>query len=249
MGKTIYVIPDTQAKTGVFNPLEPVAYHIAAIKPSYIIHLGDHWDMPSLSQYDKGKKSHAAKTYLKDIIAGNQAMEQFFAILDRAWPEHANVCRKIILRGNHEYRIDRAKEYGSADLLDLMNQNPPDYTGWDERIEFLEIKTVEGIDFCHYFQNDNSARPIGAARQLLLKKHRSCIAGHMQGFDYAEGLVGKDKRIQAIIAGSCYYHNEAYKHHTNHHWRGSLVLTDVTEGMFDFSRHSLTLLDARYLRR
>lgn len=249
MGKTIYVIPDTQAKVGVLNPLEPVAHHIADTRPDYIIHLGDHWDMPSLSSYDKGKKSHEAKTYCKDIKAGNEAMTGFFAILNKRWPEHRNKCTKIILRGNHEFRIDRAKEYGTEELLDLMEMVKPSYEGWDMIVPFLEILEVEEVLFCHYFQNDNSARPIGTARQLLLKKHASCIAGHMQGFDYAEQLHGKSKTIQAIIAGSCYYHDEAYKAHTNHHWRGTLILNDVSQGMFDFSRHSLASLDALYFKK
>ena len=246
MGKTIYVIPDTQAKTGVYNPLEPVAYHISKIKPTYIVHLGDHWDMPSLSQYDKGKKSHRVKTYLKDIEAGNEAMKSFFSILDRSWPEHVNVCRKYILTGNHEHRIARAKEYGPDELVGLMDLHKPDYTGWDEVYPFLEILKLEGINFCHYFQNNGSASAISTARQLILKQHESCIAGHKQGFDYAEQLQGKDKRIQSMIIGSCYYHDEEYKTHTNHHWRGSVVLHDVHDGMYDFSRHSLTSLDQQF---
>lgn len=246
MGNDIYVIPDTQAKVGVMNPLEPIAYHIAEIKPSFLVHLGDHWDMPSLSQYDRGKKSHRVKTYQSDVLAGNEAMAKFFDLLDKLWPAHKDKCTKFILRGNHEHRIDRAKEYGPDELVDLMDLCKPDYTGWDMVIPFLEILKLFNINFCHYFQNDSSARPIGSARQLLLKKHESCIAGHQQGFDYAEMTAGKNKRIQAIIAGSCYYHDEEYKTHTNHHWRGVFLLTDVDGGMFDFNRYSLTSLDQRY---
>jgi len=52
----IYIIPDTQVKPDVENPLIAVAHHICDLKPHYVIHLGDHWDFPSLSKYDKGKK-------------------------------------------------------------------------------------------------------------------------------------------------------------------------------------------------
>ena len=92
-----------------------------------------------------------------------------------------------------------------------------------------------------------SAHPIGTARQLLLKRHVSCIVGHKQGFDYAEMLQGNDKTIQAIICGSTYYHMEEYKNHNNHHFRGTLVISNVDNPSgFDFARFSLNLLGKWY---
>ena len=244
----IYVIPDTQVRPGVKNPLEAVAYHIADTKPNYIVHLGDHWDMPSLSRYDKGKKSHRARTYRKDIIAGNEAMDEFFNILNLSWPENKKKAKKIFITGNHCHRITRAMEYGPDELIDLMEDFQPDLSGWDKVMPFLEPITIDGVTFSHYFQSNNSDRPIGTPRMLLNHRHGSCIAGHKQGFEYAEALANDKKRIQAIIAGSCYYHDESYKTHTNHHWRGVLILRDVKDGMFDFERISLRTLTRRYLK-
>lgn len=49
----ILVIPDTQVKKGVdVSYLVSIAKYAAQEKPAYIIHLGDHHDMPSLSYYD-----------------------------------------------------------------------------------------------------------------------------------------------------------------------------------------------------
>ena len=79
-----------------------------------------------------------------------------------------------------------------------------------------------------------------------MKSHRSRIAGHKQGVDYEEMPSGSDKMIQAMIVGSCYYHDEEYKAHTNNHFRGTVVLKNVREGMFDFSRYSLNALAERY---
>jgi hypothetical protein len=240
----IYIIPDTQSKEGVFNPLIPVAYHICKIKPDLVIHLGDHWDMPSLSSYDKGKKSHEAKTYRKDISAANYAMECFWAIIDAEWPEAESECEFEFLLGNHCDRIRRAMEYGSEDLRDLMRAFPPDYSRWKKH-EFLKVIKRGGVCFSHFFANNNSGKPIGTARQLLLKKHVSCVAGHMQGFNYDEQLTDK-KTIQAIIAGSCYFHDESYKMQSNHHWRGTLLLKNVRGGMFEFNRYSLFDLASEY---
>lgn len=240
----IYVIPDTQSKEGVFNPLIPVAYHIASIKPDVVIHMGDHWDFPSLSSYDKGKKSHEAKTYLKDVRAANKAMQGFWDIIKSEWPRYKSQCRWEFLRGNHEYRRDRAMEYGSNDLRDLMTEFPPILGPWNDN-KFLKIVRINGVNFSHYFPNLNSDRPITTARQLLLKKHTSCIAAHQQGFDYAEQLTDK-KTIQAVIAGSCYFHDESYKPQSNHHWRGTLLLRDVKNGMFEFNRYSIYQIAEEY---
>ena len=246
MNDLAYIIPDTQSRDGVLNPLIPVAHHICQIKPTFLIHLGDHWDMPSLSKYDKGKKSHRSRTYFTDITAGNKAMMQFWQIIHYKWPSFHNQCQSVILEGNHEDRIKRAKEYGPDELVTLMDEYSADYSYWDKVIPFLKVFEWNNIEFCHYFQNSGGPKPISTARQLLMKGHRSRIAGHRQGFDYEEMPRGSKSMIQAIIAGSCYYHDEEYKAHTNNHFRGTVVLKSFIDGVFDFSRYSLNALAERY---
>lgn len=243
----IYLIGDTQLKEGVKNPLKLIAKHICDIKPKQVVHLGDHWDLPSLSLYDKGKKSHRAKTYMKDVVAGNLAMEEFWQVIKKQWKNFDTECEWTILQGNHEDRRRRALEFGPDELVDLMEQLQFDYTHWTRVIPFLEVVTIRGIEFSHYFQNEGSARPIGTSRQLLTKRHVSSIAGHKQGFEYSEMLKGKDETIQAIIMGSSYYHDESYKTHTNHHWRGTVILYNIdSKNGFDYSRYSLEILESIY---
>lgn len=248
MNELAYIIPDTQVRDGVLNPLIPVAHHICQLRPSIVLHLGDHWDMPSLSQYDKGKKSHRVRTYHSDIAAGNKAMAQFWEIIRAKWPEFFRECEFVILKGNHEDRIRRAMEYGPDELVGLMELYPPDYSNWDKVMPFLQIFNWNGIEFCHYFQNTGGPRPIGTARQMLMKSHKSRIAGHKQGFDYEEMPSGSNSMIQAMIVGSCYYHDEEYKAHTNNHFRGTVVLKSFEDGVFDFSRYSLGALAAKFGR-
>jgi len=242
----IYVIPDTQVKPGVKNPLIPIAHHICDIKPRYVIHGGDHWDFPSLSRYDKGKKSHRTKSYLKDMRAGNKAMDEFWDILNKKWAKHQEECEFILHQGNHEERRVRAIQYGPDELLELIEECDYNHKGWNKVVKFLEVNIVEGIHFTHYFANLNSAYPIGSAAQLIKKKLSSCLAFHKQGFDYAEQTAEEGRLIQCMIVGSCYFHDENYKNHNNHHWRGVVVLTNVRNGMYDFARYSLTELERYY---
>ena len=52
------IIPDTQVKPGVpTDHMEWIGKYILDQKPDCVIHLGDHYDMHSLSSYDQGKKA------------------------------------------------------------------------------------------------------------------------------------------------------------------------------------------------
>ena len=115
MSKRIIVIPDTQVKAGV--PLEHLLHagkYIADKKPDIIVHLGDHWDMPSLSSYDKGKKSFEGRRYKDDIDSGNLAMDLFMQPIRKEIKRLKRNKKKqwnprmVFLMGNHENRINRA---------------------------------------------------------------------------------------------------------------------------------------------
>ena len=113
---THILIPDTQVKPGV--PTDHLRWAGQYIVDSFhdrknikIIHIGDHWDMPSLSSYDKGKKSMEGRRYIADIEAGNEG----FNVLCRPlaeynkgkikskqwWPE------RHFFDGNHEDRVTK----------------------------------------------------------------------------------------------------------------------------------------------
>ena len=100
----ILVIPDTQIRPGVpINHLDCLGRYIAEKRPDVVVHLGDHWDMPSLSSYDKGKAAAEGRRVMKDIQAGNLAL----ARLTSGFVRKNYNPRRIILRGNHEERLDR----------------------------------------------------------------------------------------------------------------------------------------------
>ena len=72
------IIPDTQVKPG--HPIDHLRWagqYAVDKKPDVIIHIGDHFDMPSLSSWDVGKKSFAGRRYTDDVEAGIAAMEAF----------------------------------------------------------------------------------------------------------------------------------------------------------------------------
>ena len=56
-------VPDTQVKPGVpTDHLRWAGRYILERKPDVVIHAGDHWDMESLSSWDRGKVQFVART-------------------------------------------------------------------------------------------------------------------------------------------------------------------------------------------
>jgi predicted MPP superfamily phosphohydrolase len=100
------VIPDAHAHYQHHNKrAEWLGELIADVKPDVVINIGDAWDMPSLSSYDRGRKSFQGRTYRADIDAG-------LDFQDRLWSRVKRRKKKrplsVFCVGNHEQRIARA---------------------------------------------------------------------------------------------------------------------------------------------
>lgn len=253
-GAVHVVIPDTQAKPGVPSiHLEWIGRYIvdqfAGRDNVKLIHLGDHWDMPSLSSYDKGKKAMEGRRYVADIEAGNEAFSRLCAPLSaynakrrKKWEP-----RRIFLLGNHEDRISRACEADAQldGLLSLDHLNAADH-GWEVH-EFLNPVFVDDVGYVHYWVNTMTGRPLGGMALTRLKTlGHSFTMGHQQTLDYAMRFV-RGRSQHALIAGAAYLHEEDYKgYQGNAHWRGIIVCHEVESGSYDPMMVSLDYLCRRY---
>jgi predicted phosphodiesterase len=244
----IAVIPDTQVRPGVrTDHLAWAGAFIAEKRPDVVVHLGDHWDMPSLSSYDKGKASAEGKRVVKDIAAGNEALE----LLTHSLARKDYHPRLIMLRGNHEERLDRYLNDHPELLGAFTGAFADERLGW-EVVPFLQPIEIGGVAFCHYFPRSSDGnvaqtkRGAPSARAQLLREMQSCVSGHRQGLDLAVHTNGK-RLIRSIIAGSFYQHQEGYlSPQGNHHWRGMLMLHEVRDGKFCLLEVSLDYLRRRY---
>lgn len=243
-----------QVKPGLdLAHLDWIARFAIEKKPDVLVLIGDWADMPSLSSYDKGKKSFEGRTYREDILAANDALQRLMAPIQEEQERLARKkqgkwhLRKIVTLGNHEDRIDRAIET-QRELDGLISTKDLFFEQWGfEVYPYLKPVIVDGIAYCHYFVSGVMGRPVTSARAILQKHHMSCFAGHQQGKDIAYGRRADGKRITAIIAGSAYRHDEAYLNaQTNDVWRGVFMLNEVTDGAFDEMPVSLRFLEERY---
>lgn len=245
--KTHLIIPDTQCKPGV--PLDHCGWagqFVADRQPDVVVCLGDWWDMPSLSSYDKGKKSFEGRRYKADIEAGRKAMELFMAPMRKMRKKP----RLVFLIGNHEQRIQRAIE-DDPKLDGTIGYQDFGLDGW-EVYPFLQVVVIDGIAYSHFFPRSangsiaQTKQGAPDAKAQLMREGRSCTAGHKQGLDIKPLSLGG--RLQwGLIAGSFYQHDEDYlSPQGNDHWRGLVVKHQVKDGYYDPMIVGMDYLRQRY---
>src|SRR5881628_1392121 len=99
------ILPDSHAHAEHNNDrADWVGKLIVDLKPDVFINLGDQWDLPSLSGYDKGKSSFHGRAYRRDLDAGLEFSERLFAPIRKAKKKRP---LSIYIEGNHEERQRR----------------------------------------------------------------------------------------------------------------------------------------------
>lgn len=245
-------IPDTQVKPDVpTDHIQWAARYAATKLPARIIIGGDWADMPSLSSYDRGKRSAEGRRVLEDIDAANAALDLFEKELRRHAPRSYRPLKYVTL-GNHEERIERAVEEDARmeGILSMDSLNFKEH-GW-QVVPFLKPIELDSIVYSHYFplnatgRVSNSKNGCPSALAQVRRVMKSCVAGHRQGLDYALHHTPYATH-RGIIAGSFYQHEEKYltAMGTNY-WRGILIFNDVDVKTGEFS---LMEIDMKYLER
>jgi hypothetical protein len=248
LGRVHMVIPDVQAKPGVPNEhLEWIANYALEKRPDVIVQIGDWADFPSLSSYDKGKRSYEGRRYVADCEAANASLERFERPIEeynRANPATAFNPRKVLTRGNHEYRVIRATDldpalHGKLTYADMNFQD----RGW-ECHEFLEVVEIDGIQYSHFFVSGSMGRPVTSAQALLKVRGGSATMGHVQRMDVA--YHPQTQQI-GLFASTCYLHNEEYLGpQGNTAPRQVIMKHEVENGRYDLMAVSLRYLQKRY---
>lgn len=232
------IVPDTQLKPGV--PMEHLRWageYLVEKQFDTCIVLGDWADMPSLSSYDKGKKSFEGRRYKADIEAAIRGMELFTAPLREYNAHKARLKEKqykprlILCLGNHEERILRAIE-DDAKLEGVIGIEDLKYESFGfEVYPFLEVVMVDGIAYSHYFTSGVMGRPVTSARALVKAKHCSAVMGHVQACDVFLNETRADGTpIIGIFAGTFYQHQESYLGPQGNFCRRQLVVLNEVDG-------------------
>lgn len=252
-------IPDTQIEPGVnTDHLEALGNYIVDHQPDVIVMIGDWWEMSSLNSYEKpGSKYFEGRTYENDVESGIAAMmrlvKPIFDYNSKARQNRKKIYkpRMVFCMGNHEYRIQRAvntdPRLSGAISLDHLHLAQ---FGW-EVYNFLDIVTIDGISYSHYFINPDSlvGTPIGGTIENKMKLIGTSFSmGHQQKRQYGNRYNGLGKEIHGLVCGSFYSHNPDYLGpQGNNYWRGVIVKHEVNDGCYDPCFVSLNYLVENWL--
>lgn len=248
----VVVLPDSHAHPDLdnsrFSALGNMLLELIVENPTKevcLLNLGDMADMPSLSSYDKGKRSFEGRRYWKDVEAVVDAQEKLFAPL-LAYNKNKARSRKkqLTLRtvhtlGNHdEGRIYKVTQLHPEleGTISIDNLQYDKY--WDVVVPFKDVVDLNGVAVSHYFATGLRGMPISGdnpARTMLLKNHMSSIQGHSHVWDIKELSSVTGEKMFGLVGG-CYVHDEMveeWNKDTVHFWNNCItVLTDVNNGSF-----------------
>lgn len=232
-------IPDTQVRPDLdLSHIKAAGKLALKRKPDVIVIIGDWWDFESLGTHnDRGNIHYHNKSYVEDLNAGIDAMQLFLRPI-----ENYNARQKknkkaqykprlVFTCGNHEYRRNRMED--DTPKIKGALPTPEDYL-WDKGFEvypFKQAVTIDGIKYCHFCPQTSSAGAVSRAHLIAQKRASSWTVGHSQILDYY--VSPHTPRIQCLIAGAFYTHDEGYKDGSNDHWRGLVYKHNVEGGAYD----------------
>lgn len=252
MTNKVLVVFDTQIRPDNLELNRPLLQAIGKLivkeRPTHIVHIGDHFDMKSLSTYDFAKNNRVVfdgAEVQNDLLSGRAGLWFLVRPLEELQIQQRLAKKKVykpkmhFTMGNHEQRVDRFNELKG--LVDLKG----DIESFGFEVHpFLKPVKIGGVAFVHYAYNPLSGRPLGGTAEYRLNKLKlSFVQGHEQVFKYAVEHLNDGSKISALICGSCYLHEEDYKgFQGNNHFRGVAMLHDVKDGSYDLEQISVERL-------
>ncbi len=243
------IIADTQVDgDSPTEHLGALSRYIWKHKPRSVVHIGDHWDFPSLSFYATNREAEGRRLS-NDLESGNAA---FRMIMQETKDRVARSRRKRydpdlhFIMGNHENRLLRLIEQqpvldGIFDLEGFMESE-----GWKVH-NYLDPLWVDDICFMHFMPNTESKRPVGGSIENKLNKFpHSFVHGHQQKYQYGRRQNLQGKPHFGVCAGSFYMHDEAYRGANNTEIRGFVHLR-AYKNRFGFLDHDVEFVSLERL--
>lgn len=249
---THLVIPDSHAHPNYHNNrADWISKLIIDVRPDVVIHIGDSADLPSLSSYDKGKRSFHGRTYRADI-------EAHLDFQDRLWnpvvQRKKRLPRSVFCIGNHEQRIEKALDL-SPELTGTIGMGDLELDRWyDDVVPYVGstpgVIEIDGVHYAHYFTSGVMGRPVGGqhpAYSLITKQFTSCTSGHLHLSDYSVATTTMGRKVMGCFVGCYQDYNSGWAGEVNKlWWRGVVVKRNVENGMYDPQFISIDALRKEY---
>lgn len=242
------IIADTQVdNNSPTEHLSALSRYIWKHKPGSIVHIGDHWDFPSLSTYATQLEAEGRRLY-DDLEGGFAAFKLIMAEVDRLNKRVKTEYKpnKHFIMGNHENRLRRFMEQhpmlqGCFNLESFIRSQ-----GWTVN-DFLDPLWIDEVCFMHFMPNPESSRAVGGSIENKLNKFPHCfVHGHQQKYQFGRRQNLQGKPHFGICAGSFYMHDEAYRGANNTEIRGFVHLK-AYKNRFGFLDHDVEFVSLERL--
>lgn len=216
-----------------------------------VVNLGDQWDLPSFSGYDKGKASFHGRAYRRDLDAGLDFSERLWAPTRKAKKKKP---RCVFLEGNHEERMSRVLNQHS-ELIGTIGFKDFDLERYYDDIVRYNGQTpgtitIDGVTYGHYLVTGVSGRGVSGEHPgytLLTKHFGSVTMGHTHTFDYSVRTDANGRRIHGLVAGVYQDYDADWAGEMCKLWsRGIVIKRDVDNGNYDLQWVSLDALKKEY---
>ena len=246
----IIVIADTQVDNqSPTEHLEALSRYIWHHKPEHIVHIGDHWDFPSLSTYASQLEAEGRR--LHDDLEGGFAAFKLIMGETHKRNKRSKVAyepKLNFIMGNHENRLNRF--IASHPVLAGMDAFNLDAfiagQGWEVN-QYLDPLWVDDICFIHFMPNPESSRAVGGGIENKLNKFpHSFVHGHQQKYQYGRRQNLQGKPHFGVCAGSFYMHDEGYRGANNTEIRGFVHLKEY-ENRYGFVDHDVEFVSLERL--
>lgn len=235
MGRTHLIVPDSHAHPDYHNNrADWLGELIADVKPDVLIHIGDAWDMASLSTYDKGKRSFQGRNYKDDINSGLDFQERMFSPIKKL---KRKLPYSVFFIGNHEHRISRAIDLspeldGAISLKDLQLKE-----WYDEVVDYSGstpgAKTIDGVTYAHFFVGGIAGRPLGgihAGYAIATKKFSSATCGHSHLFDTSFHVDLQGNPVIGTVVGCYQDYSNPWAGEVANLWNRGVVIKRNVDG-------------------
>lgn len=251
-GKIHLVIPDQHAHFEHSNERANwLGRLIIDVRPDVVVNIGDAVDLPSLSGFEKGKKSFHGKTYQKDIECHIDFQSRLW---DQVIARKKKLPRRVFLHGNHERRIGEAIN-SQSELDGTISYNDLRLSDWYDEIIPYNGNTpgtieIDGITYAHYFTSGILGRAVSGehiAYTSVSKLFSSCTFGHSHLFDICTRTRADGSKIIGCSVGCYQDYTNDWAGEIGKLWdRGVLIKKGVQNGQYDFEWVGLNTLKKEY---
>ena len=255
MSKDYCIVPDIHSHPDHHNDrADWLGQFIKDRKPDVVVNMGDTWDLPSLSSFDKGKASFNGANYERDMDSGLDFQDRMWHPMKKSKKKQP---RKVFLEGNHEHRLNKVLEYEphlAGDRYGISYKNFQLEHYYNDIVMYEGgtpgVIALDGIAFAHFFISGVMGRPIGGehhASSLITKNMHSSVTAHSHLFDHSVKSNVMGKKLTGLVAGVFQDYESGWAGRVNGLWRSGLCyLRNVEDGNYDLEFISIEALRKEY---